>query len=52
MAMFYVDDGLVAARTSAEADAIISLIGSLFEIKVLGEPKDFLGIEIVRDQPD
>jgi hypothetical protein len=50
MAMFYVDDGFVAARTSAEADAIVSLIGSLFEIKVLREPQDFLGIEIVRDR--
>jgi hypothetical protein len=49
MAVIYVDDGFVAARISAEADAIVLLIGSLFEIKALGKPTDFLGIEIARD---
>jgi hypothetical protein len=50
MAMFYVDDGLVAARTSEEADGLVDLIGSMFKIRKLGEPVDFLGIRIVRDR--
>jgi hypothetical protein len=49
-AMFYVDDGLVAARTAAEADALVELVGSMFTIRALGEPDDFLGIQITRDR--
>jgi hypothetical protein len=48
--MFYVDDGLVAAKTTAEADALVDLVGSMFEIRKLGEPEDFLGIHICRDR--
>jgi hypothetical protein len=47
LSMFYVDDKLVAART--DADALVELVASIFEIRALGEPKDFLGIEISRD---
>jgi hypothetical protein len=50
LAMFYVDDGLVAARTAAEADALVDLVASMFAIRKLGEPQDFLGIEITRDR--
>jgi hypothetical protein len=50
LAMFYVDDGLVAARTAAEADALVELVGSMFTIRALGEPDDFLGIQITRDR--
>ena len=50
LAMIYVDDGLVAARTAAEADALVALIASMFETRVIGEPKDFVGIHIVRDR--
>lgn len=50
MAMSRVKGGLVAARTSSEADVIFSLIDSSFEIKSLGEPKDFLRIEIALDR--
>jgi hypothetical protein len=43
LSMFYVDDGLVvAARTDVEADALVELVASIFEIRALGEPKDFL----------
>lgn len=49
LAMFYVDDGLVAARTPEEADALVELVGTMFQIRKLGEPTDFLGIEIRRD---
>jgi hypothetical protein len=37
----------VAARTDVEADALVELVASIFEIRALGEPKDFLGIQIV-----
>jgi hypothetical protein len=50
LAMFYVDDGLVAARTAAEADALVELVASMFAIRALGEPQDFLGIGITRDR--
>jgi hypothetical protein len=49
LSMFYVDDGQVAARTDVEADALVELVASIFEIRALGEPKDFLGIKISRD---
>jgi hypothetical protein len=47
--MFYVDDGIVAARNGVEADALVDVIASIFEIRRLGEPQDMLGIEISRD---
>jgi hypothetical protein len=50
LALFDVDDGLVAAKTGEEADALVELVGSIFEIRKLGEPVDFLGIEIQRDR--
>jgi hypothetical protein len=48
--MFYVDDGLVAEKTVAEADALVDLVGSMFEIRNMGEPQDFLGIRRCRDR--
>jgi hypothetical protein len=50
LVMFYVDDGLVAARTAAEADALVELVASMFAIHALGEPEDFLGIQVNRDR--
>jgi hypothetical protein len=50
LSLFYVDDGLVAARTAAEADALVALMASIFAIRELGEPEDFVGIEITRDR--
>lgn len=50
LAMFYVDDGLVAARTATQADALVAMVGDMFEIRVMGEPTDFVGISIVRDR--
>jgi hypothetical protein len=47
--MFYVEDGLVAAKTAAEEDALVDLVGSMFEIRKFGEPQDFLSIHICRD---
>jgi hypothetical protein len=47
---FHFDDGLGAARTVKEADALVDLVKSLFEIRKRGEPVDFLRIEIQRNQ--
>jgi hypothetical protein len=41
LALFYVDDGLVAARTVEEADAPLDLVDAIFEIRKLGKPGDF-----------
>jgi hypothetical protein len=50
LVMFYVDDGLVAARTAAEADRLVKTVWSMFAIRELGEPADFVGIQIKRDE--
>jgi hypothetical protein len=50
LSMFYMDDGLVvAAGTDVEADALVELVASIFEIRALGKPNDFLAIQISRD---
>jgi hypothetical protein len=46
LAMFYVDDGLVAAKTAADADALVELVAGMFSIRALGEPENFLGIQV------
>lgn len=49
--MFNVDDGMVAARTTQEAEDLVRLAGStIFSILELGEPRDLLGIEVSRDR--
>jgi hypothetical protein len=50
MTIVYVDDGMVAARTAAEADALVDLVAGMFSIHKLGEPQDMLGINISRDR--
>jgi hypothetical protein len=50
LAMFYVDDGLVPAKTAEKADTLVELVASRFAIRALGEPEDFLGIQISRDR--
>jgi hypothetical protein len=49
MGMCYVDNGLVAARTAEEA-ARVDLMASMLAIRALGQPQDFLGIEVSRDR--
>jgi hypothetical protein len=46
----FIDYGMVAARTAAEADALVDLVAGMFSIHKLGEPQDMLGIEISRDR--
>jgi hypothetical protein len=48
--MFYVDDGMVAAKNTNEAEDLVQLVASLFATRALGEPVDFLGIHICRDR--
>jgi hypothetical protein len=50
LTIFYVDDGMVAAWTSAEADALVDLVAGMFSMRKLGEPQDILGIKILRDR--
>ena len=50
LAMVYVDDCLIAGKTSRQIEATLGIISSTFEIRDLGEPEDFLGIQIVRDR--
>jgi hypothetical protein len=40
----------VAARIPKKADELVDLVESIFEIRKLGEPVDFLGIEIQRNR--
>jgi hypothetical protein len=50
LAVVYVDDCLIAGRTQAEVQNVVTLIQQLFTCVVLGEPKLFLGVEIARDR--
>ena len=50
LAMFYVDDGMIAARTAKAADELVDRIAAIFPIRrEHGDPQDMLGIEIQRD---
>jgi hypothetical protein len=50
LSLFVVDDRLVGARASEEADALVRLVESIYEIRKLGETVDFLGIENQRNR--
>jgi hypothetical protein len=50
MTIFYVDHGMVAVRTAADADALVDLVAGMFSIHKLGEPQDMLGIKISHDR--
>ena len=49
LTMFYVDDGLVAARTACDADALVDLVTSVFQIRQLEKLEDALGIKMSCD---
>lgn len=51
LALIYVDDCLIAARTLADLHPVLEAISKFWDIKNLGEPADFLGISIVRPSP-
>ena len=46
--LVYVDDCLIAAKSHTEVARIVSIISSIWEVRDLGEPTDFLGIQLVR----
>jgi hypothetical protein len=46
LTIIYVDDGMVAARTDADADALVDTIALISGIRRLGVPFDMLGIKI------
>ena len=47
----YVDDLLIAAPKEVSMAALKADLGSLFSVKDLGEAKEFIGLQIVRDRP-
>ena len=49
--LVYVDDCLVAAKSQDKVQHVVSIISSIWEVRDLGEPDDFLGIQIVRHSP-
>jgi transposase InsO family protein len=51
MALIYVDDCLIAAKSIAQIQPILASIAKFWEIKDMGTPTDFLGISIVRPVP-
>lgn len=46
--LIFVDDIILAAKSSVEIETIKDLIGSKFEIQDLGEVKQYLGIEVTK----
>jgi G3E family GTPase len=36
LALFYVDDGIVAAKSDAEAEAIVNMVASIFKMQAWG----------------
>jgi hypothetical protein len=50
LVMFYVDDGFLAAKSAAEADALVDLEWSIFEVWKFREQEDVLGIHIRWDR--
>jgi hypothetical protein len=47
---FYMGDGIVAVGMTAEAEALVEPIASMFSICEFGEPEFFVGDEIACDQ--
>ncbi|KAK7605170.1 hypothetical protein V9T40_007028 [Parthenolecanium corni] len=48
--LLYVDDMLLTGNDNWKIDDIIKQLGQVFKITILGEPKEFLGVEIIRDR--
>ncbi|GJX62659.1 retrotransposon protein, putative, ty1-copia subclass [Tanacetum coccineum] len=48
--LLYVNDMLIACKSKAEIGSTKSLLKKEFDMKELGEAKNILGVEIVRDQ--
>lgn len=48
--LVYVDDIIIGCRHLTMVDSTVKLLGNLFDIRELGEPKHFLGMELQRDR--
>jgi hypothetical protein len=48
--LVYVDDMILVGNSREELEQVARSIGAMFEVRDLGEPTHFLGMEIVRDQ--
>jgi len=48
--LLYVDDGLIAATSQALLEHWTAAIMQMFSARRLGEPSDFLGLQIMRDR--
>ncbi|KAK7574002.1 hypothetical protein V9T40_011193 [Parthenolecanium corni] len=48
--LLYVDDMLLTGNDNRKIDDIIQQLCQVFKITILGEPKEFLGVEIIRDR--
>lgn len=48
--ILYVDDMIIAAPTTKEVDQIGADLSEVFELKALGEARQFLGLELKRDR--
>ena len=51
LALIFVDDCLVAARSLSDLALILEAISQLWEVENIGEPTDFLAISIVKPSP-
>ncbi|KAJ5159348.1 uncharacterized protein N7500_008999 [Penicillium coprophilum] len=47
--MIYVDDFIIAAPTNIEIQTVVSMLQKYYDIKDLGEPKQYLNCALVRD---
>ena len=47
--LLYVDDIRIVANTTSDIDITVNKLGSIFELKKMGEALTFLGYSITRD---
>ena len=50
--MVYVDDIIIASKSSSVIDTIKSKLQQLFKLKVIGDLRYFLGLEIAQSKKD
>lgn len=50
LVIIYVDDAIVAAGSRPLIDQFYSCLKDAFSLKVLGEPRRFLGCDLYRDR--
>jgi hypothetical protein len=48
--LFYVDDCVAAAQSDAEVRTLLASLADIFPLRILGEPRLFLGTTVTRDR--